>query len=107
MVKLSDFFIKANAVSNISDEEYQKIDVLIDTFDAVSRIAYQSLYIIDYYKQNFLYVSNNPLFLCGHTAQEVHEMGYSYYTNFVPEEEQIMLIEINKAGFDFFEKTPF
>jgi len=106
MVKISDFFIKANAVSNILDEDYQKVGTLIDTIDAISRIAYQSLYVIDYNRQNFLYVSNNPLFLCGHTAQEVHEMGYSYYTDFVPEDEQIMLTEINKAGFDFFEKLP-
>ena len=71
MVKVEDFFISPNAASNIQEEEYQKMDFLIDTIDAVSRTIFQSLYIIDYYKKNFLYVSDNPLFLCGHTAEEV------------------------------------
>jgi len=106
MVRIKDFFIPENVVSDIPEEEYQKISTLIATFDAISRIIYQSLYIIDYNKQNFLHVSNNPLFLCGHTAQEVKEMGYMFYINHVSEQEQIMLTEINTAGFNFFEKIP-
>jgi DNA-binding CsgD family transcriptional regulator len=93
-------------VSEIREEEYQKVNLLVDTFDAISRTTYQSLYIIDYYKKNFLYVSNNPLFLCGNTAKEVQQLGYAFYLNHVPEQEQIMLTEINKAGFDFFNKIP-
>ena len=107
MVKTEDFFTFSNAVSNISEEEYQKNDFLIDIFDAISRTTSQSLYIIDYYKKNFLYVSPNPLFLCGHTAEEVKDLGYMFYINHVPIEEQTMLTEINIAGFDFFNKIPF
>jgi DNA-binding CsgD family transcriptional regulator len=106
MVRIEDFFILSNAVSDIPEEEYQKISVLIDTFDALSRITYQSLYIIDYYKKNFLYVSNNPLFLCGCTSKEIKELGYLFYLNHVPEQEQTMLTEINTTGFNFYEKIP-
>ncbi|MDR2691604.1 MAG: LuxR family transcriptional regulator, partial [Dysgonamonadaceae bacterium] len=81
------------AVSNIPEEEYQKINVLIDTCEAVSRITYQSLYIIDYSKKIFLYVSNNPMFLCWHTAGEVKEMDYLFYLNHVPEQKQTMFFE--------------
>ncbi|MDR1121545.1 MAG: helix-turn-helix transcriptional regulator [Dysgonamonadaceae bacterium] len=106
MVRIDDFFIASNSVSNIPEEEYQKVNVLIDAFEAVSRITYQSLYIIDYSKKNFLYVSNNPMFLCGHTAQEVKELGYMFYLNHIPEQEQTMLTEINAAGFNFYENVP-
>ena len=51
-------------------------------------------------------MSDNPLFLCGHTAAEIKELGYRYYIDFVSEEEQMMLMEINRAGFDFFNKIP-
>lgn len=105
MAKLEDFFISTNSVSDIPENEYQKMNTLIATFDAVSRVIYQSLYIIDYNKQNFLYVSGNPLFLCGHTTQEILEMGYEFYLYYVPADEQKMLIELNKAGFDFFEEV--
>lgn len=106
MVRVDDFFMLSNTVSDISEEEYQKANLLIDVFDAVSRTTYQSLYIIDYHKKNFLYVSSNPLFLCGHTAKEVQELGYKFYLDHVPEQEQIMLTEINRAGFDFYNKIP-
>jgi DNA-binding CsgD family transcriptional regulator len=106
MTKIDDFFIPSNTVLNIPEEEYRKTAVLIDSFNAVSRAIYQSLYIIDYYKKNFLHVLNNPLFLCGNTAQEVQKMGFMFYLQYVPEKEQKMLIEINAAGFDFFEKLP-
>jgi len=104
MVEKEDFFIPSNTVSPIPESEYLKINALIDTFNAVSRIVYQSLYIIDYNKQNFLYVSDNPLFLCGHTTREILDMGYLFYTQNVPEAEQPMLTELNVAGFKFFEK---
>jgi DNA-binding CsgD family transcriptional regulator len=106
MARIEDFFISSNAISDIPEEEYQKIGVLKDMVNAVSRIAYQSLYIIDYNKKNFLYVSSNPLFLCGRTSEEVKNSGYLFYINHVPEREQAMLIEINREGFNFYEKIP-
>lgn len=106
MTQIEDFFISSNSVYNITEEAYKEIDILISTFDAISRTTYQSLYIIDYYKKNFLYVSSNPLFLCGHTAETVKELGYMFYINQVPQEEQSMLAEVNKAGFDFYDQLP-
>jgi len=106
MLKTDEFFIDSNSVSPIPEIEYKKVNALIDTFNAVSRVVYQSLYIIDYNRQNFLYISDNPLFLCGHTTNAVLDMGYAFYIHCVPEQEQKMLKEINYAGFDFFEKLP-
>lgn len=105
MVQVRDFFLTSNTVSDISEKEYQKAGIFVDAYDAISRTTYQSLYIIDYYKKNFMYVSDNPLFLCGHTAKEVKQAGYLFYLDHVPEQEQLMLTEINRAGFDFFNKT--
>jgi DNA-binding CsgD family transcriptional regulator len=104
MAQLEDFFSSSNAISSIPEKNYEKIDVLIDSFDAISRMIYKSLYIIDYYKKKFLYVSNNPLFLCGYSAEEVLKLGYRFYIKHVPEQEQAMLMEINKAGFEFYSK---
>lgn len=106
MTHLEDFFIISNSVYNITEEDYQKTEFLVEMFDAISRTTYQSIYIIDYYKKNFLYVSSNPFFLCGHTPEKIKEWGYMFYINHVPEREQAMLIEINKSGFNFFEKIP-
>lgn len=75
MANEEDYFIAANSVGAINEEQYKKLDVLIHTTEAISRSLYQSVYLIDYYKKGFLYVSENPLFLCGHTAKEMKEMG--------------------------------
>jgi DNA-binding CsgD family transcriptional regulator len=106
MKNIKHLFIPQNLVEDIKNEDYQIADILVKTHEAIARMTYKSLYIIDYFKKNFLYVSDNPLFLCGNTADEVKENGYSHYMENVPDEEFLLLEEINRAGFDFFEKTP-
>lgn len=101
-VNASRFFIPENAVTETEGLDYGAADLLIRTAEALSQTIYQSVYIIDYFKQGFLYVSDNPLFLCGHAREEVLEMGYGFYMQHVPAEELDMLSEINTAGFQFF-----
>ncbi|MCI1741359.1 MAG: LuxR C-terminal-related transcriptional regulator [Prevotella sp.] len=106
MTKTSDFFIASNSVETIGNEQYRSIDPLICAVKAFAHMSYQSIYVIDYYKQNFLYVSENPLFLCGLAAKKVQDMGYAFYLKNVPEEELKMLVEINSSGFKFFNSIP-
>jgi hypothetical protein len=85
MVKTNDFFTAVNMVDNIPVNHNQIISTLINTIQAVARVSYQSVYLIDYFNQSFLYVSDTPLFLCGHSANEVKELGYQFYLQHVPE----------------------
>lgn len=101
-----DFFISSNSIHDSLNDDYWKVDLVISVFNAMSRTTYQSLYIIDYFRKDFLYVSENPLFLCGHSAEEIKKLGYLFYINHVPEQEQRMLTEVNKAGFNFFDRIP-
>ena len=99
---VDSFFIKDNKVSNVvPEEDYRNASTVLIALDALARMTYQSLYVIDYYNKNFLYVSENPLFLCGNTPDEVKRMGYSFYFRHVPKEEVDMLLEINRVGFEF------
>lgn len=86
----------------IEDDQYYGLHSYIDTVKAFARITYKSLYIIDYNKMNFLYVSDNPLFLCGESVDKVQEEGYDFYYQHVPEEDLEFLAQVNRAGFDFF-----
>ena len=70
-MEVKDFFIKDNIIDKISDEAYNDIAAIIEDIDTFARTTYRSVYVIDYYKQNFLYVSENPLFLCGMDANEI------------------------------------
>ncbi len=97
-----DFFIPDNEVRLADELDYSRVDEYIRTAEAFAHTTYQSIYIIDYFKQNFLYVSPNPMFLCGLSPEEVMESGYRFYFDCVPEEDRGLLLEINRAGFAFY-----
>ncbi|SEA06302.1 regulatory protein, luxR family [Segatella bryantii] len=104
MIKKNDFFSAVNTVDNIPCNHEHIISSLINIIQSVARVSYHSVYLIDYFSKSFLYVSNNPIFLCGHSAEEVKELGFQFYSEHVPEEEQNMLVELNSNGFKFFDR---
>lgn len=104
MPDINSFFSSRNTVKNLSDSDTEQTSNYLWAIEAFARTTYNSVYVIDYQKKGFEYVSGNPLFLCGHTAEEVKQMGYNFYFNYVPEEDLELLIKINTVGFDFYEK---
>ena len=106
MAQIDDFFMYENRVEGITDADYQRAKPYVEAAQAFAQTTYQSIYIIDYYRKNFLYVSDNPLFLCGHTANEVRQMGYGFYLSHVPDDEVPMLTELNRSGFRAFYDEP-
>lgn len=106
MHKPEDFFIRDNIISETDKIDYRQTSDYLESIRAITRSIYSSIYIIDYQAQSFDYVSNNPLFLCGNTAEEVKEMGYEFYFRHVPKEDLELLLKINEAGFQFYHKLP-
>ena len=106
MSKVDDFFIPDNEVRLAEELDYSRVDEYVRAAEAFSRSTYQSVYIIDYFRQGFLYVSPNPMFLCGLTPEEMMREGYQFYLSRVPEDEQQMLLDINSAGFAFYSGIP-
>lgn len=99
---INEFFIPDNEIRLSEELDYSRVDEYIRSAEAFSRSSYQSVYIIDYFRQNFLYVSPNPMFLCGMSPERVKELGYRFYLDFVPMDEQPLLLTLNKAGFAFY-----
>lgn len=104
---VGDFFIVSNSVYNVTDEDYQKINQLVNAVKAFARSTHQCVYIIDYFRQNFLYVSENLAYWCGQSSDKIKDFGYRFYLDYVPEKEQKMLLEINRKGFNLFNEIPF
>lgn len=101
---IDDFFIPGNAVTSTPD--YSLADVYINAASSFANVTYQSVYIIDYFSRGFLFVSDNPLFLCGMTPDQVKSLGYRFYIDHVPADEIEMLKEVNRAGFRFLSHIP-
>lgn len=105
--KIGDFFTLTNSVENITDKDYQQVEFLVNAAKAFARSTYQCVYIIDYFKKGFVYVSDNLAYLCGQPASRIKEFGYELYIQHVPPRESAMLKEINDKGFALFNNIPY
>ncbi|MFK7814179.1 MAG: response regulator transcription factor [Maribacter sp.] len=104
MANINDFFSFQNTIKNISNKERSQLTDYLAIIRAFSRTTNKSIYVIDYQKKGFEFVSENPLFLCGHSANEVKDMGYKFYLDYVLERDLELLLKINQIGFDFYDK---
>ena len=95
-----------NRLGKISEQDRLQQQHYLDVVKSFARLTYESIYVIDYEKMAFEYVSENPLFLCGYSSEEVLDMGYDFYFKNVPENDLELLNRINDAGFDFYKKLP-
>ena len=98
--------LSRNKIKTTSDADKLQFGNYLDVVKSFAKMTYQSVYVIDYEEMKFEYVSINPLFLCGYSAEEVLEMSYEFYFKNVPEEDLELLNLINNAGFDFYDKLP-
>lgn len=103
---IDKYFISANAVDDIPDSYYQKLEPVLQTIEAFTRNTNKVVYVVDYFKKNFLYSFGNNENFFGITKDEMLGMGYLFHSNYVPRKEQQMLLELNKAGFEFYENLP-
>lgn len=101
-----DFFSFQNTVQNVSQEEYHQTFNYLEPIKAFARTINKSICVIDYQKKGFEYVSDHPLFLCGHTGAEVQELGYEFYLKYVLKDDLDLLLRVNTVGFDFYDQIP-
>lgn len=106
MVKKEDFFTEMNRISYVPEDEYIRLIPYIEVFDAIARTTYKCIYVIDYHRQDFLYVSDSPFYLCGMTVEQMQALGYDFYLRFVPKSEHSLLLEANHSGFQFAKTVP-
>jgi DNA-binding CsgD family transcriptional regulator len=65
----------------------------IDTF---ANLCIEAIYVIDFKKRCFSYVSDHDLFLCGHPKDEVLRLGYDFYSEIVHKDDMPRLVEMHQ-----------
>lgn len=78
----------------------------LDAVKAIANLAFKGVYIIDYQKHIFEYVSDYPLFLCGNSAKEIKKLGFAFYSQYVTPSDYKLLITINTEVFNFYNQLP-
>ncbi len=106
MIRKEDFFTHTNQISFVDDKEYSIVPILYSTLDAFARTSYKSLYVVDYYKKDFLYVADNPLFWGELSADDVKEKNFEYYINYIYDTDLSLFLEIHNAFFSFIADIP-
>jgi len=81
MTDIKDFFIASNTVHNAPDYDSNILSTLIHTVEAFARVTYQSVYLIDYYRQKMLVELNRSGFKFFDTFDNVdkYQCSMSYH----------------------------
>lgn len=101
-MKRNGNFIASYYAQNVTDEDYQQTNILVNAAKAFARSTHKCVYIIDFFRHNFLYVSENITHWCGQSSEKIKDHSYSFYLDYIPEQELQMLFEINEKGIEFF-----
>ncbi len=105
-IQVAELFKPLQLRSQPTPADYMHAKHCLQVVEAFAQTMHQCVYIIDHYKQGFFYVSDNALFLCGRSAQDIRRSGYNFYSEHVPPEELHLLAEINDAGLKFYNQLP-
>ncbi|MDR1699111.1 MAG: LuxR C-terminal-related transcriptional regulator [Prevotellaceae bacterium] len=92
--------------ATVNESRHSELEPLIKMCDTVSSLTNQSVFLTDYIRQSFPYVSPHHLFLCGYTREEVQESGYAFIKKIVPPEDYQMLVELIQTGWKFIHNSP-
>ena len=93
----SGYFNKRPSTISHSYKPYDKIAPYIEMARTFSNLVYQSIYLVDYFDNRILYVSDNPIFFSGASAESIMRDGYLLYFKNVPERDLNMLASINEG----------
>lgn len=100
------FCTPSTLLRGVTEEHYREVGAIIETAKAFARSMYQCIYVLDRFKNNFLYVSENMDFLFGLSAEEIQTTGYQALLDCIAEEEQHKVVEVAKKSFEFIESLP-
>jgi len=105
-IGVKDFFTEFNTLKNTAYFESGFLKGVFSMADSFVRTTEYGVYIFDYSKKEVVYVSENITQWCGLQLSDINKKGYDYYLKYVCIEDLKMLVEINNAGFAFWNSLP-
>ncbi|MDR1122331.1 MAG: LuxR C-terminal-related transcriptional regulator [Dysgonamonadaceae bacterium] len=84
---------------NKTDDSVEYYLALLKTvFDAFG----ETVYVVDFKRRNFRFVSNRGIFLCGHSPDEVKQSGYDFYHEAIHQKDYQLVAKIHQVIVDYF-----
>lgn len=91
---------------DITPEDYKNASYYIDAIKAVATGSSESVIVIDYYEEKFLYISPDYLSRDRNDAEIIIDVGEDHYILNIPEEDRNLLKEIHSIYSDFINQYP-
>lgn len=90
-MKQPNLFTQYNAL--LGNELFNENDVehSLEMLDNFSKVTYKKVYVVDFSKEEIVYVSDNFSRLCGVTPEYVKSLGMEFYRQFLSEEDFSMM----------------
>lgn len=102
-ISLNEFFNLDSHCVEVDEKEYKCADVYVDAARAFARNYHIPVFVVDFCKKEFTYVSGSELsFLTGLTTEQFRNMEHNIFLDFIPEEENEMVLDILRNSFKLF-----
>jgi DNA-binding CsgD family transcriptional regulator len=85
----------------MEDENEEISEFQMIFLQQISKITNGSVYVIDFYKWSFLFVSDHDLFLSGLSTNDVLNMGYNFFQKIIHSNDLQLFIDIHRAILQF------
>lgn len=95
-----------NYISDIPESLYKQIESFTFMLDGVARLTNQCFYLIDFYKGEVLYASNNPMLSNKLSAEEILKKGKNFNKLYTSAQEYEQIYEIIRSWLHFIENVP-
>lgn len=94
MNNISEILFNISSPTDVSEEDYRSLESSMYVVEAFARITSQGVFVADLFRNNFMYVSDSPLVLFGHTVEEAMQGGYSFLIANAAEEDRPLIKEL-------------
>ena len=101
-INVRDIFPSEYMLRHVYQEDYEKVKTIIQSVKTFAKSSHQYIYLLDYYNQKFIYTSDKLVAWCGKVCIETLQSDFRFFWEHIPEEDQKMIMEVNKIGIDFY-----
>ena len=98
--------INSDASSGITEADLMNVQRMLEKVDSFARLSYQIVYVVDVCKKEIQRAYGDFDRLCGISREDVMKCGYDLFVNNIPNEELLLISELNDKAMSFCDSMP-
>jgi len=98
-------FFGSNPIVSEAKTESDAKECCLDLLKNLSDAFDETVYVVDFKRQCFRFVSNKGIFLSGRTPEEIQRLGYEFYPEVIHEKDYKLFARIHQVILSFFSQS--